>query len=66
MNWISVEDELPRPVTQQTMFIVCTENGVGVATYDYDFNQVFLDGNTQYQDSKVTHWMPMPARPFNK
>lgn len=66
MNWISVEDELPRPVTQNTMFIVCTENGVGVATYDYAFGEVSFDGNTNYHGDKVTHWMPMPNRPFKK
>ncbi|WP_192941014.1 DUF551 domain-containing protein [Morganella morganii] len=66
MNWISVEDELPRPVTQQAMFIVCTENGVGVAKYDYGFGEVYFDGNTQYHGDKVTHWMPMPTSPFNE
>ncbi|ELR5271149.1 MULTISPECIES: DUF551 domain-containing protein [Providencia] len=66
MRWISVKDELPKPNTQQTMFIVCTEHGVGVARYEYDFGEVLFDGNTQFHGDKVTHWMPMPSKAYEK
>ncbi|MBP6120770.1 DUF551 domain-containing protein [Providencia heimbachae] len=48
------------------MFIICTESGVDVARYEYDFCDVSFDGNTHFHGDKVTHWMPMPSRPHGK
>lgn len=65
MNWISVDDRLPKTTNQFEMFIVSTDKGVGVARYgEYDgFNAVYLSGNVQHSTHQITHWMPLPEKP---
>lgn len=65
MDWISVDDKMPESVKQFEMFIVCTDKGVGFASYDSvgGFSGVHISGNVQYSDHDVSHWMPLPPKP---
>lgn len=65
MSWISVDDALPKANNYFSMFIVYTDNGVGVARYDGGFRDVKIEGNVQYSSNNVTHWMPMPSKPIS-
>jgi len=65
MNWISVAERLPETTAEQQMVIVATDKGVGVADYNKinGFNNVSLNGSTQYMRQNITHWMPFPKHP---
>ncbi|MDE1495697.1 DUF551 domain-containing protein [Xenorhabdus bovienii] len=65
MDWISVDDRLPKTVGQFEMFIVSTDKGIGTGVYDsWDgFSRITISGNTQHSGYTVTHWMPLPKPP---
>ncbi|ECD4598643.1 DUF551 domain-containing protein [Salmonella enterica subsp. enterica serovar Waycross] len=62
MTWFSMESDRPE---SNGYYIVCTENGVGVATYNRieGFGQARINGNPQCTHQTVTHWMPFPTAP---
>ncbi|MDE9467376.1 DUF551 domain-containing protein [Xenorhabdus bovienii] len=65
MDWISVNDRLPKAVRQFERFIVSTDKGIGMGVYDglNGFSHIIVNGGTQYSDYTVTHWMPLPEPP---
>ena len=59
-NWISVDDELPKPFIEghYPIVLVALEDGyITTDSYNYD-EEVWFD-----YDGEVTHWMWMPFRP---
>lgn len=56
-EWISVEERLPERTGK---YLVFTYNG---RLYIGDFIDHYCDGNPQFDDYKVTHWMPLPEPP---
>lgn len=62
MNWISVTENLP---DNSNRIIVNTPEGVGTARFNRHegFTNVALNGNVQYSQLEVTHWMPFPVPP---
>ncbi|MBM7354490.1 DUF551 domain-containing protein [Lelliottia amnigena] len=62
MDWTSVKDGLP---DSSDRFIVNTPEGIGTAGYNKfeKFGPVTLNGNVQYSQLEVTHWMPFPDAP---
>lgn len=64
MEWISVEDRLPKQVENyfdSKNVLVCSEYGeVFISWFKFDFNGWDLTLNYQVN---VTHWMPLPEPP---
>ncbi|WP_426576725.1 DUF551 domain-containing protein [Xenorhabdus stockiae] len=65
MEWISVNDRLPKTVRQFERFIISTDKGIGIGVYDSlnGFSHIIVNGETQYSNYIVTHWMPLPEPP---
>jgi len=65
MNWIGIDEKMPETTHHHQMVIVSTDRGVGVARYDRfnGFNNITLNGSTQYGNLSVAHWMPFPSAP---
>lgn len=65
MEWISVTEQMPKPMRQFSLFLVNTPEGVGVSTYDniYGFGHITISGNVQHSSLVVTHWMTLPEPP---
>lgn len=65
MKWTSTESEKPEP---QRLLIVSTDKGLGVATYNpiyKSFDVLRVEGNTQYGNYVISHWMYLPGKPSN-
>jgi len=71
MEWISVKDRLPK----NGQMCDCWQNNWGRKTdYEYEGEGIFynnaydqmLDVNCEIVNSRVTHWMLLPAPPINQ
>lgn len=63
MNWILLEEQKP---AGSRLVIIATNHGVGCGKYrplDEDFDHISIQGNLQYGDYEITHWMPLPESP---
>ena len=56
-EWISVEDRLPERIGKYLVFTVDRR------IYICNFINHYCHGNAQFDDYKVTHWMPLPEAP---
>ena len=56
-DWISVEERLPKRTGKYLVFTYNRRLYIG------DFIDHYCDGNPQFDDYKVTHWMPLPEPP---
>ena len=56
-EWISVEERLPERTGKYLVFTYNRRLYIG------DFIDHYCDGNPQFDDYKVTHWMPLPEPP---
>lgn len=59
-EWISVEDRLPNRVGKYLVFTLDRR------VYLCDYIDHYCDGNMQFDDYRVTHWMPLPEAPKRK
>ena len=58
--WISVEERLPDRTGKYLVFTFDRRIYLG------DFVDHYCDGNMQFDDYRVTHWMPLPEAPKMK
>ncbi|KAB1578766.1 DUF551 domain-containing protein [Serratia marcescens] len=65
MGWISVVEREPKATRQFELFIVSTDKGIGFSSYCNvkGFHGVTVNGNKQYSQLYITHWMPLPEAP---
>ena len=56
-EWISVDERLPERIGKYLVFTVDRR------IYICDFIDHYCDGDAQFDDYKVTHWMPLPKAP---
>ena len=59
-EWISVDERLPERIGKYLVFTVDRR------IYICDFIDHYCDGDAQFDDYKVTHWMPLPEAPKMK
>ena len=59
-EWISVEERLPERIGK---YLVCTCDR---RVYIGNFIDYYCDGDPQFDNYKVTHWMPLPEAPKMK
>lgn len=59
-EWISVEERLPERTGKYLVFTYNRRLYIGV------FIDHYCDGIAQFDDYKVTHWMPLPEAPKMK
>lgn len=75
-GWISIDDELPEPVSARNMkdikpvMLYSPKGGYYVGWYygpDWNDKKLFVNRTSrdswQYITTKVTHWMPLPPGP---
>ncbi|WP_234262581.1 DUF551 domain-containing protein [Klebsiella aerogenes] len=62
MKWTSTKVALPDAPGR---YIIYTPHGMGTAAFNKieKFSSAMLNGNTQYSQIEVTHWMPFPSPP---
>ena len=75
MNWIKVEDELPKidesdrwnKETKQSKDVLCYHPDYGLRFGRYYYSAGFwtINGVTSSSGVKVTHWMPLSEPPSN-
>ncbi|WP_217469943.1 DUF551 domain-containing protein [Photorhabdus akhurstii] len=63
MNWISVDECVPKSSYLFERFIVATDKGIAIHDVINGFSGVIVSGNVQYSGYTITHWMPLPAPP---
>ena len=56
-EWISVEERLPDSVGKYLVFTLDRR------VYLCDFIDHYCDGDAQFDDYRVTHWVPLPESP---
>lgn len=56
-EWISVEERLPDSVGKYLVFTLDRR------VYLCDFIDHYCNGDAQFDDYRVTHWMPLPMPP---
>jgi hypothetical protein len=71
MNWISVKDELPEPVTEgaeaDKWKLCCTGFGailLSLCYYNHGSDEWF-DGFNAHPETRITHWMTLPEPPID-
>jgi len=65
MKWNSTDSNKPEPLK---LLIVSTDKGLGFATYNpiyKTFDVIRIEGNAQYSNYTVSHWMYLPEMPNN-
>ena len=60
MNWISVKERLPKDGV--TVLVRTTYGLVAAALHDTYLHER-EEGDNSFDDSEVTHWMPLPEPP---
>ena len=63
MGWIKCSDRLPEPETFQDEYIICTFDGLVMASWFERDEKIFKDAHNGCIIMDITHWMPLPEPP---